>query len=106
MFERYQRSEKALFLTAAEMYFKGVSTRKIKKLYENIFETEISPQFVSNATKKIDKSLLKWRNAELDMEMPYLVVDAIYTKVRFDHSIVSSGVLEGRKNLFKYGGTI
>jgi len=93
MFERYQRSEKALFLTAAEMYFKGISTRKIKKLYENIFETEISPQFVSEAVKKMDKVLSTWRKEPIEEEMPYLVVDAIYTKVRFDHSIVSSGVL-------------
>ena len=93
MFERYQRSEKALFLVVAEMYFKGLSTRKIRSLYKEVFETDISPQFVSEASKKLDESISKWRSSEIEEEMPYLVVDAIYTKVRFNHSIVSNGVL-------------
>ena len=93
MFERYQRSEKALFLAAAEMYFKGLSTRKIRALYKDVFSTDISPQFISEASKKIDKSIKQWRDDDIEEEIPYLVVDAIYTKVRFDHSIVSNGVL-------------
>ena len=33
LFERYQRSEKALVGTLAEMYIQGVSTRKVKALH-------------------------------------------------------------------------
>ncbi len=34
VFERYQRSEKALVSTLAEMYVQGVSTRKVKEITE------------------------------------------------------------------------
>ena len=36
VFERYQRSEKALVLTLAEMYVQGVSTRKVKAVTEQL----------------------------------------------------------------------
>ncbi|ESX23122.1 transposase Mu, partial [Mesorhizobium sp. LSHC440B00] len=32
LFERYQRSERALVATLAEMYVQGVSTRKVKAI--------------------------------------------------------------------------
>ena len=36
VFERYQRSEKALVSALAEMYVAGVSTRKVKKITEEL----------------------------------------------------------------------
>ena len=41
LFERYQRSEKALVGTLAEMYVQGVSTRKVKAVTEAL----VRPQF-------------------------------------------------------------
>jgi putative transposase len=93
LFVRYQRSEKALFIAAAEMYYKGVSTRKIADLYGKIFETEISPQFVSNAAARLDEQISAWRKEEISEAMPYIYVDAIYKKVRENKRIVSKGVL-------------
>jgi transposase-like protein len=36
LFERYQRSEKALMAALTEMYIQGVSTRKVKAITENL----------------------------------------------------------------------
>ena len=36
IFERYQRSEKALVTSLMEMYIQGVSTRKIKRITEEL----------------------------------------------------------------------
>ena len=36
VFERYQRSEKALVASLAEMYVQGVSTRKVKAITEEL----------------------------------------------------------------------
>lgn len=36
VFERYQRSEKALVLALAQMYVQGVSTRKVKAITEEL----------------------------------------------------------------------
>ena len=42
LFERYQRSEKALVLALLEMYVQGVSTRKVKKITEQLCGPEVS----------------------------------------------------------------
>ncbi len=93
LFERYQRSEKALSLAVAEMYIKGVSTRKITEIYEKVFGTEISPQFVSNANKRLDEEREIWRNESFEKEFPYIIIDAIYKKVRENSRIVNKGAL-------------
>ncbi len=43
VFERYQRSEKALVAAMAEMYFRGVSTRKVKAVTEELCGHSVSP---------------------------------------------------------------
>src|ERR1700681_2249823 len=47
VFERYQRSEKALVSTLAEMYVQGVSTRKVKEITEQLCGHEFSASTVS-----------------------------------------------------------
>lgn len=93
LFEHYQRSEKALLIASAEMYYKGVSTRKICKLYKDVFETELSPQFVSNAAKELDEHINIWKNEPITEEIPILVVDALYKKCRENNRVVSKGVI-------------
>ena len=41
LFEKYQRNEKALVLAVAEMYVQGVSTRKVKRITEELCGLEI-----------------------------------------------------------------
>jgi hypothetical protein len=41
LFERYQRSEKALVGTLAEMYVQGVSTRKVKAVTESLMRSQL-----------------------------------------------------------------
>ena len=43
VFERYQRSEKALVAALAEMYVQGVSTRKVKAITEELCGHEFWP---------------------------------------------------------------
>lgn len=42
VFERYQRSEKALVSSLMEMYLQGVSTRKVKAITEELCGHEFS----------------------------------------------------------------
>lgn len=93
LFEHYQRSEKALLIASAEMYYKGVSTRKICKLYRDVFETDISPQFVSNAARELDEHINTWKNEPITDEIPILVIDALYKKCRDNSRVVSKGVI-------------
>ena len=47
VFERYQRSEKALVAALVEMYVQGVSTRKVKAVTEELCGHEFSASTIS-----------------------------------------------------------
>ena len=93
LFEKYQRNEKALVLAIIEMYIQGVSTRKVKKITEELCGLEISRSQVSTLTKSLDAEVTAWRMRKLDKPYPYLVVDARYEKIRRDGTIIPQGVL-------------
>ena len=93
LFERYQRSEKALVLAMLEMYVGGVSTRKVSAITEALCGLEVSKSQVSALTQKLDAEISAWRTRPLTQTYPYLVVDARYEKVRQGGAVVSQGVL-------------
>jgi len=93
LFEKYQRSEKALVLAIAEMYVAGVSTRKVKKITEELCGLEISRSQVSSLVKRLEEEIQKWRMRPLVRQYPYLVVDARYEKIRRDGTVIPQGVL-------------
>ena len=106
VFERYQRSEKALVAALAEMYVQGVSTRKVKAITEELCGHEFGADAISQINKKLDGELQRWAQRQLDEEYPYLIVDARYEKVREDGVIRSRAVLialginwEGRRQV-------
>jgi len=93
LFEKYQRNEKALVLAIIEMYVQGVSTRKVKKITEELCGLEISKSQVSTLAKGLDKEVQKWRMRPLTKRYPYLVVDARCERIRHDGSIVPQSAL-------------
>ena len=93
LFERYQRSEKALVGTLMEMYLEGVSTRKVTDVTEALCGTSFSKSTVSRLVGGLDQDLAAWRERTLDVAYPYLVVDARYEHVRVTGQVVSQGVL-------------
>jgi len=93
LFEKYQRNEKALVLAIIEMYIQGVSTRKVKKITEELCGLEISKSQVSTLAKGLDKEVQKWRTRPLTKRYPNLVVDARYERIRRDGSVIPQGVL-------------
>jgi len=93
LFEKYQRNEKALALAIIEMYIQGVSTRKVKKITEELCGLEISKSQVSSLAKGLDEEVQKWRTSKLAQRYPYLVVDARVERIRRDGSIVPQSVL-------------
>jgi len=93
LFEKYQRNEKALVLSLMTMYLEGISTRKVRDVTEVLCGTSFSKSTVSNLTRQLDEDLQAWRSRPLEVEYPYLMVDARYEHVRVDHQVVSLGVL-------------
>lgn len=92
VFERYQRSEKALVSALAEMYVQGVSTRKVKEITEELCGHEFSAATISRVTGKLDDELERFAKRRLEEEYPYLVLDARYEKIRQDGVIQSQAV--------------
>jgi putative transposase len=94
MFAKWQRSERALLVACAEMYFQGVSTRNVRAVLEAMCNGDISSMTVSRIAQELDEKLLKFRHRRLDeTEWPYMHIDARYEKVRVDGRVVSQAVL-------------
>jgi putative transposase len=86
------RSERALKLAVAEMYLKGVSTRRVEKITEKLCGLEISSTQVSRMTQELDGEFEAFRNRPLGV-FPYLILDATYLKVRHNGTVRSQAVL-------------
>ena len=106
LFERYQRSEKALVSALAEMYVQGVSTRKVKAITEELCGHSFSASTISQINKGLDDALERFALRALEEPYPYLILDARYEKVRIDGVIRSQAVLiaiginwEGRRQV-------
>jgi transposase-like protein len=94
MFARYQRSERALLVACAEMYFQGVSTRKVRDVLDAMCGCDISSATVSRVAAELDERLAEFRGRRLDhAAWPYLMVDARYERVRVEGRVVSQAVL-------------
>lgn len=86
--ERGVRSERALNAAMVEMYVCGVSTRKVSRIVEELCGHEVSSSTVSRLAGQLDQELECWRNRPLG-EVPYLILDARYEKIRRDGTVVT-----------------
>ena len=93
LFERYQRSERALVATLAEMYVQGVSTRKVKAITEELCGHAFSASSISAINKRLDESLAAFARRPLQEPFAYLILDARYEKVREAGVVASQAVL-------------
>src|ERR671910_823547 len=104
LFERYQRSEKALVAALAEMYVQGVSTRKVKAITEELCGHSFSAAAISAIDVRLDEGLAQFDGRRLDEACPYLILDARYERVREAGVIRSQAVLlaigwDGRRSI-------
>jgi transposase-like protein len=93
LFERYQRSERALVAALAEMYVQGVSTRKVKAITEELCGHSFSASSISAMNQRLDAGLAQFAGRPLAEAFPYLILDARYERVREAGVIASQAVL-------------
>jgi putative transposase len=93
LFERYQRSERALVATLAEMYVQGVSTRKVKAITEELCGHSFSASSISAINKRLDEGLAAFAKRPLAEPFPYLILDARYERVREAGIVANQAVL-------------
>ena len=90
--EKGIRSERALKLAIAEMYVKGVSTRKVSDIVEILCGTAVSASQVSRLAKELDEEILLWKEQPIG-QIQYLMLDATYKSVRVGSKVVKQAVL-------------
>ena len=94
LFARYQRSEQALILALMEMVVNGVSTRKVRRITEELCGVSFGKSTVSDLCRQLDGVVVAWNGRRLDeKEFPFLIVDALVLKVRKDGQIRSQSAL-------------
>jgi transposase-like protein len=74
LFQRYQRSEKALVLTLMQMVVQGVSTGRVKEITTELCGREFSKSTVSRLAKDLDEQVQAWASRPLDREYPFLML--------------------------------
>lgn len=107
LFERFQRSDRALVAAMQEMVVAGVSTRDVSRVLEEMGGFEVSATTVSRTMAELDDQIEAFFSRRLtEHEYPYLIVDARYEKVRRNGRVASQAVLivagvrdDGRREL-------
>ena len=64
------------------LYTRGMTTREIEEHLREMYEIDISPQFVSRAVESVHEQLLEWQNRPLDALYPVIYVDGLYVTTR------------------------
>ena len=94
LFDRYQRSEKALVLAMMEMAVNGVSTRKVKRITEELCGKAFGKSTVSRLCESLDEKVEAWNTRSIsDKARPFVIVDALYVKVRRQGRVRSTSAL-------------
>lgn len=94
LFDRYQRSEKALVLSFMDMYVSGVSTRKVKRITRTLCGRDFSKSTVSKLCTDLDAQVRAWAERPLDEQaFPFILADAIQVKVRREGAVRATTAL-------------
>lgn len=92
--ERYSRSDRALMAAVAEMYLKGVSTRKVERIVATLGVESMSADQVSRICSVLDEEVDSFRSRRFDnMQFAYLWLDATYVKCRNGAHVESQAII-------------
>jgi putative transposase len=89
------------------LYAKGMTTRDIQGLVQELYGVDVSPTLISQITADLDAEVTAWRTRRLDPVWPVVYLDGIVVHVRGESGRVSQhtmyvamGVnIQGRKEL-------
>lgn len=91
--EHRTRSERALIALVHEAFVGGISTRKVEALVAKLGVASLSKSQVSEFCKELDEAVLAFRTRPLTARYPYVMLDAVYEKIRIDRTIESQAVV-------------
>mgnify|MGYP001791860234 CR=1 FL=1 len=71
------------------LYAKGLTTRDIQDVVQELYGVEVSPTLVSEITADLDAEVTAWRQRRLDAVWPIVYLDGIVVHVRGDNGRVT-----------------
>jgi transposase-like protein len=88
------------------LYAKGMSTRDIVAVFEEMYGAEISSGLISQVTNAVIEEVIEWQNRPLDAVYPIVYLDCIVLKIRQDKRVINKAIylvlginIEGHKEL-------
>lgn len=78
--ERYRRRETSVEEALLEMYYAGVSMRRVEDITEALWGSRVSPSTVSELNQKVAGQIEAWRNQPITGEHVYVFLDGIWLK--------------------------
>ena len=105
--EKHQRRVPGFDEKILALYAKGMTTRDIQDIVQELYGVEVSPALISSITEDLDAEVTAWRSRPIQPVFPIVYFDGIVVHVRGANSRVSQhtiyvalGVnLEGKKEL-------
>lgn len=91
--ERYRRRECSVEEALVEMYFAGVSLRRVEDITEALWGSMVSPGTISNLNKKAYEHIEQWRIRPLAEEYPYIYVDGVFLKRSWGGEVKNVSIL-------------
>ena len=64
------------------LYARGMTTREIEEHLKEMYGIEVSPQFISRATERLQEEITDWQNRPLERVYPVVYVDGLVVTVR------------------------
>ena len=71
------------------LYAGGMTTRDVAAQIKNLYDVEISSEFVSNVTNRIMPPVSEWQTRPLESTYSFIFMDAIHYKVREEKHVVN-----------------
>mgnify|MGYP002078292800 FL=1 len=59
-----------------------MTTREIEDHLREMYQIEVSPQFITRATERVQQDIIEWQNRPLDAVYPVVYVDGLMVSVR------------------------
>lgn len=91
------------------MYGRGMTISEIQGHLKDIYQVDVSNEFISNITDAVIEEVEIWQNRPIDKTYPVIFLDAIHIKAKEDNRIINKAVylalainMEGRKEILGF----
>jgi transposase-like protein len=91
--ERYRRRESSVEEALLEMYYAGVSMRRVEDITDALWGTRVSPSTISDLNQKLAGRIEAWRTRSLQGAYVYVWLDAIWLKRSWSGEVQNVSVL-------------